>query len=865
MNLARALPFALIAALAHPALAETADSLRLERDVVPLAQALWLRLDPALQDYSGTTTVKLRVLRPTQHVVLHAKDLDLHRVELADSGGRLEVHWGVIAGDRLWIETTRPLVPGPATLSIDFHNDYDTHANALYRFEHDGLPYLATQFESVAAREAFPCWDEPEWKIPWSVSIETRSGQRVIGNTRPLRITAARGWRTVVLRPTTPLPSYLLAFLVGPYESVAMTGLRVPGRIITVRGQTALAEFARRETPGILRALELWFGRPYPYDKLDLIAIPDFVAGAMENAGALTFADAVLLFDPGTISPEERIAFTLTVSHELAHQWFGDLVTMTWWDDLWLNESFANWISTRITEARFPRDVLVVDQARALDRAMTRDARPDTRAIRAPVLSASNLDLLFDEISYEKGEAVLAMLEQWLGRDVFQDGVRNYLTSRAFGSATADDLWKALAAASGRDVAAVARGFTDQPGVPLLTLTQLDEAHLQLRQGRFTSAGLEPDGSRWTLPLTLLALDGARRDSLPCTFASAETTVQIPPGTRAVFPDAGAHAYVRWAQPADQIPALVDGAGALAPRERAQLAPMLGAMLVAGTIRGDAWVEALQRLGRHSDDPIVATLLAEQLNRLRVTFGDTPSAPRAAFVCGCLAAGLTAFGETPRPGEPLTIERARPEVLEALADLGADTALVRRLRPLAEAELAGRDVPPSLARCALIAQSTAADSAWLERLVDTLHTTAEPARRDRLIDAIGAVGRPALVPAALEPCVDPRLSPREVNVLMDRLASDPAHQDAVLDFIEAHHRELAERLPAYSLADLPRRLGGCSLARIERATRFFAAPGHQVTGTLEQLARARAEAEECTALHAREGERVRRAIEAATR
>jgi alanyl aminopeptidase len=328
---------------------------RLSRDVVPTHQAVELTLDPDKTAYDGRVIVDLTVRRPTAEIRFHARALTIDTVSLRGPAGEIEV--GPV--ERLEPDQTRlrlasPLPPGDYTLTMQFHNSYNTRAISLYRVVTGGNGYLFTQFEDTEAREAFPCWDEPEFKIPWTITLNVPSGGHAISNAPVAHETETDTMRRVEFAKTKPLSSYLVALAVGPFETAPITSLSVPGRVVTVKGASGMAGEAILVTPPLVQALERYFGRPYPYEKLDLIGAPEFMYGAMENAGAIVFADRRLLLDPRSVDPDQRRRMISVVAHELAHMWFGDLVTMKWWDDLWLNESFANWMGTKVMDEVFP-------------------------------------------------------------------------------------------------------------------------------------------------------------------------------------------------------------------------------------------------------------------------------------------------------------------------------------------------------------------------------------------------------------------------------------------------------------------------------------------------------------------------------
>ena len=394
---------------------------RLGDAVRPAAQAIALELDPAREDYRGTVEIDLEVAREVPAIRLHARGQVIERAELRVAGAAprpLAATPG--AADIVALGDGQPIPPGGARLTIAFTQKFNTQAVALYKTVAGGEPYLFTQFEAADARGAFPCFDEPAFKIPFRVRVRVPDGIDVIANTLVESEESAGGFRTVVFRETKPLPSYLLALAVGRFDYVEVPGMSVPGRIVTPRGQGALGRVAAAETPAILAELERWFDSKYPYDKLDLVAVPEFWAGAMENPGLITFADGSLL--PGEAPTAGQLRRLIQVTaHEIAHIWFGDLVTMAWWDDLWLNESFADWLGDKTTDRLRPDLGTGRAELGDIDALMTTDSRPSAGPIRQPDADPEAM-MQAVGLAYAKGKAVLGMVEGWLGEETFRRG-----------------------------------------------------------------------------------------------------------------------------------------------------------------------------------------------------------------------------------------------------------------------------------------------------------------------------------------------------------------------------------------------------------------------------------------------------------
>lgn len=363
--------------------------MRLGREVVPVAETIELCLDPRDSTYTGTVVVELRVQESTQHFRFHAEDLTLKKVELRKDRDPVPLRWDIGKAGLVEVSADSLLALGEGyELRIDFANDYDTRALGLYKVETGGQAYLFTQFEAWYARQAFPCWDEPAFKIPYQLILRVPAGMAAVANTPVQEEHLDFGWRELIFDKTPPLPSYLLALAVGSLEEVPIPGLAVPGQVVTTAGNARLAAEAVRLTPPVLQALEAYFGSPYPHEKLALIGVPEFLAGAMENPGAVTFRDEILLLDPQATSPAQRRRLGIILTHELAHMWFGNLVTMAWWDDLWLNESFADWLAYKLADGLFPEYGIGITELQDVQWAMREDAQLAVRAIRQPVSSS---------------------------------------------------------------------------------------------------------------------------------------------------------------------------------------------------------------------------------------------------------------------------------------------------------------------------------------------------------------------------------------------------------------------------------------------------------------------------------------------
>jgi alanyl aminopeptidase len=864
-----ALAVLVIPAAATPSLALTAQH-RLDHKVVPTAQSLRLEIDPQKSDYSGNARITIKVAAPTDSFQLNAHDMNIRKLAVlagmaakpSDIPNQKPIGATYKMDDRgiLTVHTKSKLNPGSYTLDIDFTNDLDVRADALYKITSGGDAYVASQFEANSAREAFPCWDEPEFKIPWQVTMVVPAGQMAISNAPVAKDEVSGGRHVVTFQKTPPMSSYLLALLAGPYEAVPIPGMSAPGRVVTTRGQSRLADMTVKETPKMVGALEKYFGQAYPYKKLDLIALPEFQAGAMENPGAITFRDRVLLNDPRTTGARERKTLITFASHELAHMWFGDYVTMRWWDDLWLNESFASWMGDKITQEVAPEYEMPVDELEGTQEAMLRDAQRSTRPIRANVDAFDNLNDLFDELHYQKGQAVLGMIEHWLGPDKMQQGVRAYLKDHAWGNATAADLWKSLGRASGQDVAATAGSFLDQGGLPLVSVEVLTGGRVRLRQQRFANLNASVPRTLWRIPVVLKYSTGGPARTQTVMLADSEMVVTLEGHAtpKWIHPNAEERGYYHWTVDRPQLRTLVDSSlRVMDTRERVGFVNNLSALVDAGELPGD---ESMRLLAHFGDDPRaeVVAAVTRALDGMRIRFV-TPELERpfASYVRRTLTPAWTRFGDTAKPGESAPVTLVRPQVMVWLAIHGQDAAMLERGKKMAESYLKDpTSVDPSMSQAALMLAAYSGDAARFEEFRTRFEKATDPNERSRFLFALGAFKDPALVRRALDYNLTPAVRPNEMRTIPFIAFGLTRNEDVVFDWMRENYAGLSKRLPPWALSGLMDVTPRCSSEKLAAAKAFFA--GKNVPGIAEEEAKATDRANDCLSVRRAEGDAVAR-------
>jgi len=837
---------------------ETAD-VRLGNDIAPRSQAVKLKLDPDKRSYSGNVRVELDVTRATDTLRFHSEGQKLVRITVRQ--GTDTVAFKRVTGEQglQTLVTARPLAKGAAVFEVEFTHLYGTRAVGLYRAMREQRGYLFTQFESDDAREAFPCWDEPGFKIPWQLTLEVPAAQEALTNTPAETVTEKDGWKTVTFKRTPPLPSYLIAIAVGPFEYTPIAGTSIPARVVTCQGQKQLAGFTAETTPKLLAALERWFGSRYPFEKLDLIAVPEFAYGAMENPGLITYRDDILLLDPATASVSQRRRNASVNAHEMAHMWFGDLVTMAWWDDLWLNESFADWMAAKVTDEVYPQMREGLHDLQSVQRVKGGDMQPSTRPIRDNT-KASAAGLQNVGLVYSKGNAVLSMFERYLGAEAFQKGVRTYLKRHEWGNATAGDLWKALDQSSGTNVSAAMSTFLDQPGVPYLRVVPA-EGGVRITQSRATPYGVSQPSMKWHVPVTLKWSDGKKVSSKRVLLTDESVVVKLPAKPVWVMANGDGHGYYAWSVPEEWMAQLAEHAATvLDPHERVAFLGNLALLMTAGELHGDTYLQALSHFGKDPEPEVVSSTI-DGLNAVRAPFvPDSLADVFAVYVRRTLSPAMERVGYEKKPGEDETIATLRGELLVWLANRGRDEKVMEFARSAAKKYLAdSTSVDPGIADAVVSLAAKGGDAAMFDDYQRRVEATEIPAIRNRFLTALGAFEAPPLEARALEYMLSDKVRPTEMFIIMRGMGNrDEAFANRMFQWMMEHYPKIAERVPPPALRFLPMMGSGCSSERLAAAKTFFGDPQRAVPGVAQTLERVSDMVNTCLSLREREGERVNR-------
>jgi len=824
--------------------------MQLPDDVKPVRYAVELKVDPDQPRFSGRVRIELQLQKAQKELRLHARGLKLSGV-LAQ--GKLRGRVSEADEDSVWLRFDQNLPAGKVQLELSFvGGTADADAFGLFRLRDDGHWYAITQFEDVGARRAIPSFDQPGFKTPWTLTLVVPEGQQAFAN-MPLaehqpRRAAERGWRRLRFQTTPPLPSYLLAFAVGPFDvlqgpSAGPTTLRY----LTAQGRAKEATYPAAATPAIVQALEAYFGLPHPFPKIDSLSLPMADGfGAMENVGLITYQRSWLQAPAPSLRFEQD--YVSVGAHEIAHQWFGNAVTLAWWNDLWLNESFASWIGDKITAQLHPEwHWELASLADARHRAMHADALPDARSVRQPVQTPEDLGTAFNAITYQKGEAVLAMFEDWLGADAMRDGVRRYLSRHLGGTARAEDFFAALSEEGQPEAGRAMASFVAQPGIPQLDV-QLDcevsdKPRVELHQRRYQPLGASMAAEHWLLPLSLRTPAGVTRVLL----REAEMKVDLPDAGCPAWlqPNAGGMGYYRSTLQGPAVQALLRGSEPTAQ----ELLSLFDDQLALARSGERPLAGVLPMLDQLAARPELALREAamQGLAALRPLLAADQSADYARQWSRLFGLQARALGWQPRAGEDGDMQAWRISLLPALADAGQDTDLRLQARALAERWLSAARadgaahpelLDPALRAAVLRSAALSGDSALFDGLLDLARRTPEPALREDVLAALMAFEAPELAARGRRLLLDEGLDSHAMAFPVQANAGLPGHWQGLLDFFGEHEAALRPRIGEQGLAGWPERLSlqACSKEAADALQRAFGGFAASVNGGSAQLA-----------------------------
>jgi alanyl aminopeptidase len=856
---------------------------RLPKDVRPTHESLSFVVDPASDGFSGTAEITLHLDRPRDVIWLHGRGLRVSSISLElASHEQVAATWreadptGVAA-----VSLSHAVGPGEATLHIAYSADYDPSLVGVYRVKTgpSGTPAVFSKFEAIYARRAFPGFDEPSFKVPFDLSLTVPAASWGLSNMPLAGETPAPGGRkTLRFATTPPLSTYLVAFAVGPFETLetvmppdALRPKPLPVDVVALKGRGPEGAYALEQSPKLLAEEERYFGVAFPYPKLDLIAVPDFQSGAMENAGAITFRDSALLVDKRTASTGQKIGVLSTVAHELAHQWFGDLTTMDWWNDLWLNEGFATFLAERTMAAVHPELETRLDQINGADRAMRTDGLPSARRVRQPIESTNDITNAFDGITYEKGSAVLVMVEHFLGAEVFRRGVHRYLVEHAEKNGTTDDLVAAVSREAGRDLAPLFASFLDQPGLPVVHARNTCEAghgRAVFETSRWRPAGAPPESSAtpatWDVPVCVRSAHGGEVGTTCALLPEGRGSIDLPACADWIYPNADAAGYYRFTLPPKDLADLrARGMSALSTAERMAFAQDLSSSFDAASLPAAEVLRALEPLA-HDPHGAVAPLPLDVLSTVSDTLleGDDRARFRA-HVTRLYLPAAAALGWHPAATDDAWRRAARSQILAYLAlaldeprTLNEGARLGRAYLGIgADGALAPQVVDPDLAGLALSSAAREAkasdppERSVFAAILRELGKSEDASMRERLLRALGNVRDPSLVQQALDLSLEPKLRQNERLRILSAFLREPPTREAAWTWLKTHFDALSPMLPDRYAGYVPGMPTFCDRAHADDLRAFFTPRVPRMTGGPRNLTQALDRIEQCVARH----------------
>ncbi|WP_237713932.1 M1 family metallopeptidase [Novosphingobium sp. Rr 2-17] len=775
---------------------------QLPRGIEPTHYDVTFEPDAANLTFKGKATIAITVQADTRTITLQAADLAIAKATLATAAGKSLGEATVTLDKDAQTATfafAKPVSPGAYALAIDYTGKINTQAYGLFALDYqaaDGTKKRAlyTQFENSDARRFIPSWDEPFYKATFSLKAIVPEGEMAIGNL-PVASTApaGQGKSLVTFGQSPKMSTYLLFFAVGDFEREARKVGDTEVSVVTKRGDLKQADFAFDASSKLLPWMNGYFGTKYPLPRLEHIAAPgrSQFFSAMENWGAIFYFENAMLLDPKTASNASRERIFTVVAHEMAHQWFGDLVTMSWWDDLWLNEGFASWFESRATETFHPEWQPELTAVESRERAMGQDAFVTTHPIIHHVATVEEASQAFDGITYSKGEAVIRMLEGYSGADAWRDGVRAYIARYAHSNTVTDDLWREIDKSTGKPISQIAHDFTQQPGIPLIKANvscSSGATTLTLEQGEFSRDNPSKTPLSWHVPVHAADLSGGKAD----TLLQGRGSLRIA-GCGPVVVNAGQNGYYRVLYNPAAFKGLVGAIGKVAPVDQLGLLNDATALGFNGQQPMSDFLDLIKALPSDAA-PAVTERSARIVAELADYAEGNPSrrAALAKFASVRLVPVLDRLGYAPKPNEPATAGNLRATLIDTLGELGEPKVVAEVRRRYAASKNDPSAIDPSVRVAVLRAVAANADAAtW-----DALHEQAKAERsaqfKTTLYSLLGMARDPALSDRALALALTDEPGVTTSPVIITEVAS--VHPDKAFDFVMANYDAVMSRV-----------------------------------------------------------------------
>jgi aminopeptidase N len=776
---------------------------KLPKDVLPQQYAV--RIAPDLQKltFSGSETVKLDVRQPVRKLICNVLDMQISAASL-DGKALPKAALKIDAKqETLTLELPNELPPGAHELTLDFSGKINQQGQGLYyaRYQEHRTGakklMLGTQFEATDARRMFPCWDEPSFRSQFQLTAVVPENWTAISNMPVENETKAAGGKEVRFAMTPPMSSYLNVFVAGELDVIDAKSGETQIRVVTTKGKGEMGRYALESTAKILEYYNEYFGVPYPLPKLDQIAVPGGFGGAMENWGGITYYESVLLFDPQNSSAKTKQDIFEVLAHEMAHQWFGDLVTMAWWDNLWLNEGFASWMGSKCTTQLNPDWEVWLQRSTprdptrrvgiAKETAMEGDARSTTHPIQQPIANEAEAGGAFDDITYKKGQSFIRLLESFLGPEVFRDGIRKYVAAHKYSNSTTADLWASLAEASGKPVSEIAAGWTEQPGFPIVNVTRAAD-EISLSQEHFTVHYDNAPAAEWKIPLTY-AFPG-EPDSVSLLMSAKTAEVPNVAADRAVKLNVQGAGNYRVGYDDKSWELLMENIGKLDAADRVNLLSDAWANVQAKRADMSRYLGLVDKLNGDNALAVREQIIGvfDFINRL---IADQPERTRfQQYARSVLHPSFDAVGWQPKPGEPPSTGSLRVSLITGLGDLGDEEIIAGARERFQKYVTNPASLHPDLRPPVLMVVGRYADEPTWNKLHELGLRTTSVEEKQNYYDALAQTTDPKLAQRTLQIALGDELPTSRAVHLVGKVARNSEHPEMAWDFAKKNMKAL---------------------------------------------------------------------------
>src|SRR5579864_4164543 len=850
-----------------------AGAQRLPYGVTPSHYALTFTPDLQKATFTGDATIDVEVNQTGSSITLNAIELEFQEASITQDGKTQVAKWSFAPEkEQATLSVADDLQPGPASIHIKFTGILNDKLRGFYLARSKERNYATTQFESTDARRAFPSFDEPALKATFDIALTVDKGDTAISNSRIASDTPGPGDKHTIQFATTPkMSTYLVAMAVGDFQCNEGSAENIPIRVCGTPDKKPLGTVALRYASEILKFYNQYYGIPYPFGKLDIVGVPDFEAGAMENTAAIFYRESLLFIDDKNSSVEAHQAVFEVLAHEMAHQWFGDLVTMKWWDNIWLNEGFATWMALKPSQALHPEWNAVQAAVQATNAALGLDALVNTHPIRVKAETPEEINEIFDPISYEKAAAVLRMIEAYVSPDVFRRGVNVYLRRFLYGNATAEDFWTALSAASGRPVDKIMPTFVDQAGEPLLTVRSSCTSPAPVKQPPARKGKRSRRKPIQPHPMTQVSVSQQRFWANPADALKKEQVWMVPVCLKSggakpfcqilslkdqtlpltgcspwVFVNGNAAGYYRTQYDKADLQKLISiAATELTTAERISLLRDQSALVSSGQQSMGTYLDLLQALSQDAQRSVVESYLPALDYVNDYVLSETNSNAFRAWVRANFGPMMAKIGWTPSASESPDTHTLRGNLIHILGEVGEDPETIRQATSLAQQYLKDpNSVDASIAKDVLTVAARFGNEELFQQYVSAMGRMRAPEQFYNVGGALAEFRDPKIVEKVMELAVSDEVRNQDAAGLISRVLTNPDDQKTAWEWVKAHWPAVEKKITMSSGTEIvgsTRRF--CSAEMNDDVQQFFTE--HKVPSAERALKQSHEDIEGC--------------------